>query len=264
MIDLDKAYREAGDYEGCACTLIRDLIAECEASRRELAALKPAPAVPAPSPDALRPPQSNDPRAGDLRAEVWPLMRRLVEDPVYKLTPTQRKFIGDGNKPNGQSLCPIPAHRAPLTDWRRHIENLPHCEMPSLAKQRTCLDVKHIPGVTLCRSCRLREMADVLIKAAGDVEGLRERLIALQRAWPTDPIYADATPDEGYPLRILRAHLDRAGSSRASGRSDDGSAEALAAVLNGADEERATILRRAVAALAARQALEAAARKEGT
>ena len=65
-------------------------------------------------------------------------------------------------------------------------------------------------------------------------------------------IHVDATPDEGYPLRILRAYRENCNCKWAS--STDGNEEGLSPlciVMNEACEKRAEILDRAIKKLEA-------------
>jgi hypothetical protein len=62
-------------------------------------------------------------------------------------------------------------------------------------------------------------------------------------------IHVDATPDDGYVLRILRAHLARQRGYRMEVRGGNKGLHQLADFLNEAAEKRATLLEKAIAKL---------------
>lgn len=69
---------------------------------------------------------------------------------------------------------------------------------------------------------------------------LQRKYDDLRRAWPQDVHHVDATPDNGYPHRILESYID---DSILEGTGD------LPKIMNEAQAERNEILRKAIATL---------------
>ena len=113
---------------------------------------------------------------------------------------------------------------------------------------RPCLGsirVGGFPAQCLCRdecaSCGARRVQAERNKAA-DVEIIHGIRAPVMEAL----IYVDATPDEGYPLRILEAHLTNNMSGVWMG---DATSQRMCDVMNQASDERTKLLRGAIAIL---------------